>query len=188
VSLALVIIALAVVGAPVPAWADRVAYVARALAAVHELGPAARDKLDRDMYDAARTRCHADTVAPTVTCLVDAATAICAGNGVCEAAADVVAANLLARNDWVDEPTRFRLVRESTDYHAALAIELHRRYAALAAELALGGTGDAAAIDRLCAQRDRTVHACRDGDPACVSSIPWSRCVGALVWFVGASQ
>ena len=30
-----------------------------------------------------------------------------------------------------------------------------------------------AAIDRLCAERDRAVHACMPGDAACVPSIPW---------------
>src|SRR5262249_61765384 len=64
---------------------------------------------------------------------------------------------------------------------------LPRRYAVLAAELVLAGTtaDDATAIDRLCAERDRALHACAAGDTACVPSLPWSRCVAALVWFVG---
>ena len=102
---------------------------------------------------------------------------------------------------WVDEATRFRLVRGSADYRAALAAELHRRHAALAAELVLSGTarsttpsgrpgdsataGEAAAIDGLCVRRDRAIHACPPGDTACVPSLPWSRCVAALVWFIG---
>src|SRR5207248_2403751 len=116
-------------------------------------------------------------------------------------------------NDWIDEATRAQLVRSSTDYRAGLAGELHKKLAALAAELALTGAPEveaaaftpaagkaveaagftpaagkaAAAIDRLCRERDRTVHACRDGDQACIPSIPWSRCTAALVWFVGAS-
>ncbi|HET7503065.1 MAG TPA: hypothetical protein VFK02_18720, partial [Kofleriaceae bacterium] len=101
-------------------------------------------------------------------------------------------ANLRAAATWVDEPTRFRLARGSADYHAALAAELARRYAQLAAELVLaGGTSaaagdaDALAIDALCVHRDRAIHACRPGDRTCVPSLPWSRCVAALVWFVG---
>ena len=167
---------------------DRTAYVGRALAAVRELGADRRASLDRALYDAARTRCHADAGPPTAACLVDAATAICAGDRRCEAAADVIATNLRAVNAWVDQATRFKLVRGSADYHAALAGELHRRYAALAAELAIAGGSDAAAIDRLCSDRDRTLHVCRDDDAACVPSLPWSRCVAALVWFAGGSR
>src|ERR1051325_11313115 len=42
----------------------------------------------------------------------------------------------------VAEATRIRLVRGSADYRAALAGELHRRYAVLASELVLAGAGD----------------------------------------------
>jgi hypothetical protein len=181
----------------------RVEHVTQALAAVRALGPTGRDQLDRALYATARAQCHADTGTPTASCLVTAARAVCAPDGDrprCEAAADVIAANLRAAAAWVDEATRFRLVRGSTDYHAALAAELHRRYATLAAELVLSGrarsagtpgvspggaTGDAAAIDQLCAYRDRAIHACQPGDAACVPSLPWSRCVAALVWFAG---
>ena len=65
----------------------------------------------------------------------------------------------------------------------------------LAAELVLAGSAaalgsaasgdEARAIDELCAHRDRTLHVCQAGDAACVPSLPWSRCVAALVWFVG---
>lgn len=165
--------------------------VREALTAVRALGSAGRDALDRDLYAAARAKCRADAAPPAADCLIDAARAICKGDGdaACAAAADVIATNLRAVDDFVDETTRARLVRGSTDYHAALATELHRRYAALAAELVLaGGTGDeAAAIDHLCRERDRKIHACAPGDAACVPSLPWSRCVAALVWFVGGA-
>jgi hypothetical protein len=183
IAIALLVAASSVAAAEPP----RVAYVARALAAVRELGAAGRASLDRALYDASRVRCHADAGPPSASCLVDAATAICAGDRRCEAAADIIVTNLRATNAWVDQATRFRLVRGSADYHAALAAELRRRFAALAAELALAGGGDGAAIDRLCVERDRAVHACRDGDDACVPSVPWSRCVAALVWYVGSS-
>ncbi len=169
------------------ARADRVEYLGRALSAVHDLGAARRDQLERDLYDASRTRCHADVATPTTTCLADAAAALCHGDATCEAAADVVTANLRAAPDWIDEATRARLVRSSADYRAALFAELHRRFGALAAELALAGGRDAAAIDKLCRERDRAVHACRDDDPTCVASLPWSRCAAALIWFVGSA-
>ncbi len=167
--------------------ADHVPYIARALTAIHSLGPADRDRLEHDLYTAARTRCHAESAPPTPSCLADAASALCQGDAACEAAADVVATNTRAADDWVDEATRARLVRSSTDYRVALSGELHRRFAALAGELALAGGVDAAAIDRLCRARDRTVHACQPGDDSCVPSLPWSRCVAALVWFVAST-
>jgi hypothetical protein len=167
-------------------------YVARALAAVRGLGPAGCEELDRALYSAARSQCHADTATPTVDCLIGAARAACASaadRARCAAAADVAITNLRAQAAFVDDATRIRLVRGSADYRAALAAELRRRYAVLASELVLAGaTGDdAQAIDALCAQRDRTLHACQAGDAACVPSLPWSRCVAALVWFVGGS-
>jgi hypothetical protein len=188
-------IAIAVGLAAAPATAEplpRAAHVAEALAAVRALGPDGRDRLDRAIYDAARARCHADTSEPTASCLITAARQACASDADrarCEAAADAIVANLRGVASFVDAATRLRLVRGSTDYRAALAAELHRRYANLAAELVLAGDAgaEAAAIDALCLQRDRRLHACLPGDPACVPSLPWSRCVAALVWFVGGS-
>jgi hypothetical protein len=190
-------LAVAVLAAPAAAG-PRAAYVARALAAVRSLGPAGCAELDRALYEAARARCRADAGTPAASCLIAAARAACAGaadRARCEAAADVIATNLRGQTALVDDATRFRLVRGSTDYRAALAAELHRRYAALAAELVLAGSAaagsaaavdvEARAIDELCAQRDRALHACQAGDTACVPSLPWSRCAAALVWFVG---
>lgn len=217
-------VALVIIVAGLPALADplpRVAHVTRALAAVRGLGADGRDRLDRELYAAARARCHADAGAPAVSCLVGAARDACAADpdrARCEAAADVIVTNLRATTAWVDEPTRIRLVRGSTDYRTALAAELRRRYATLAGELVLSGTtgggatrpraidersgvegggvpdgpaGGAGvlprAIDVLCAERDRAIHACEPGDTACVPSLPWSRCVAALVWFIGGT-
>jgi hypothetical protein len=182
-----------------PATADplpRVAHVSRALAAVRSLGPSGRDRLERELATAARARCHADTGTPAAACLIAAARAICAADPDrtrCEAAADVIATNLRAAPAFVDEPTRIRLVRGSADYRTALAAELRRHHAALATELVLarGGADDDAAlpasIDTACLDRDRAIHACQAGDAACVPSVPWSRCVAALIWFVGAA-
>jgi hypothetical protein len=166
---------------------DRVGYVTRSLAAVQQLGAAGRDKLELDLYTAARTSCRAGSATPSIECLVEAATKRCKGDATCAAAADIVATNMRATNDWLDEPTRVRILRTSTDYRAALAAELRKRNAVLAAELALGGRADGASIDRFCRDRDRSVHVCEVGDPSCVPSVPWSRCVAALVWFVGGA-
>jgi hypothetical protein len=189
-TLAALVLAAPATAEPLP----RAAHVRQALAAVRALGATGRDQLDRAIYDAARTQCRADTGTPAASCVIAAARAACAtgtDRPRCEAAADVIAANLRAATTLIDEATRFRLVRGSTDYHAALAAELHGRYATLAAELVLSGApagdvdAEAAAIDGFCARRDRTTHACHPGDAACVPSLPWSRCVAALVWFVG---
>ena len=201
------LLAIALLLMPTWAWADQahIDYVAQVLEAVRTRGPEGRAALERDLYTAARTQCRSGALPPAVDCLVTAARDVCRGDYHCELAADVIVENLRAANDWVDAQTRARLVRESTDYRAALAGELHKRYAALAAELVLAETFDAgtqvgantgtaasraqaAAIDHLCATRDRAVHACTGGDTACVPSIAWSRCVAALVWFVGGAR
>ncbi|HMG56257.1 MAG TPA: hypothetical protein VK601_22310 [Kofleriaceae bacterium] len=182
--------------AAAPAWAEplpHAAYVARALAAVRGLGPAGCEALDRTIYAAARSQCRADAGTPAAACLIAAGRAACAAaadRARCEAAADVIATNLRGQTALIDDATRMRLVRGSADYRAALTAELRRRYAVLAAELVLSGPGatpdaEAQAIDELCLRRDRAVHACEPGDKACVPSLPWSRCVAALVWFVG---
>ena len=185
---ALVVIA-TVLGLATTATADpeRLAYVTHVLDATQALGPAGRATLERDLYTAARTDCR--TTPPAVDCLTGVAHRACKNDERCELAADVVVTNLRAANDWVDQGTRAGLVRASTDYRAALAAELHKRFAALAAELVVvDAPAPAAAIDQLCVTRDRTVHACRAGDPTCVPSLPWSRCVAALVWYVGGAR
>jgi hypothetical protein len=166
---------------------DRAGYVARALTAVKQLG-AVRDALDAKIYTAVRTDCHADNAAPTIECLIDAARAQCAGDAPCVAAADVIVTNLRSADAFVDEVTRVQLLRSSADYRVALAAELRRRYAVLAAELVLaGGNDEARAIDELCAKRDIAIHVCELGATDCIPSLPYARCVAALVWYVGGA-
>jgi hypothetical protein len=150
----------------------RTSYIATALDAVRARDP----QLEPDLYQACRQAGACSDAIVDARCHHDVA---------CTAAADIIVTNLRAANSWVDQNTRAQLVRSATDYHAALLVELRKRYAALAAELVIGANGSAEAIDRLCATRDREVHACTAGDRACVPSIPWTRCVAALVWFVG---
>ena len=179
------IAALVGIAAADPARTD---YLARVLSAVRDAGPDRRASIERSVYASSRARCGADAGTPTISCMTAEARSFCAADARCLLVADVAIANLRAANDWVDAPTRARLVRSSSDYRAALAAELHRRYAALAAELALLAGADAASIDRLCTTRDRVVHACRDDDAACVPSLSYARCAAALVWFVGESK
>jgi len=158
---------------------DRTSYVARALESVRALG-AKRTQLESDLYQACRQ------AGACTDAIVDAR---CQHDVACMAAADIIVTNLRTATRWVDQNTRAQLVRSSTDYHAALLVELRKRYAALAAELVIEESTSTArlaqSIDRLCATRDREVHACGPGDVACVPSIPWTRCVAALVWYVG---
>lgn len=176
-------------GEPLP----RVPHIAQALAALDGLGPAGRDRLERALYAAGRADCRAETETPAASCLIAAARAACASESDrarCHAAADVIITNQRAARWYVDERTRIQLVRRGGDYRTALSAELTRRFAVLAAELALAGAGPrdlAPAIDRLCVARDREIRACAAGDTACVPSLPWSRCVAALVWFVASS-
>jgi ElaB/YqjD/DUF883 family membrane-anchored ribosome-binding protein len=163
----------------------RTSYIARALDSVHALGPK-RAQLETDLYQACRQAGACTDAIVDERCHHDVA---------CMAAADIILTNLRAANQWVDPNTRAQLVRSSTDYHAALLVELRKHYAALAAELVVeakttaesesASKSKSKSIDRLCATRDREVHACNPGDVACVPSIPWTRCVAALVWFVG---
>jgi hypothetical protein len=173
------------------AASPRADYVARALTSVHALGPDGRAALDRAVYESTRTRCRTDAGPPTARCSIDAARAACDGaadHAACEAAADVIATDLRGASELVDDATRARLVRGSTDYHAALAAELLRRYALLAAELAVTSpSADGAAIDSFCAHRDAEPHACTPGDAGCVPPLAWPRCVAALVWYVGSA-
>jgi hypothetical protein len=165
---------------------DRRAYVSHTLTAVRALGEAGRTKLDRDIYAAARARCRADDATPTVACMLEVVRSVCGSDATCLAAGDVIATNLRGTNELLDEAARIRILRKTRDYRADLTAELMRRYAVLAAELVLADhRDDAAAIDQLCTERDREIHACEPGATACIPSVPWSRCVAMLVWFVG---
>jgi hypothetical protein len=181
----------------------RVAYVTRALAAMTSLGPAAL-RLEHALSDAARKRCASrGDQPPRLPCLLDLAQKTCAssaaeygGAETCAAAADVILVNLRSAVDLLDEATRVRLVRSSTDYHAAALAALRLRYAALAAELVIadpdasagppGVAASAPSIDRFCAGRDYRPEPprCNQPSPTCVPSLSWQRCAAALVWLV----
>lgn len=161
----------------------RVAHLGRALAALRAMGADGRIAFEHQLHDGVRVRCRQAT--PTTACLSEVAQAVCGGDAGRCAAADVVLANEHAASDLVDEQTRMKLVRTSSDYHAAILRELDARFGLLAAELVLADGGDVAAgIDRFCAERDRQVHRCEPGAKACVPDLPWQRCAAGLVWYV----
>lgn len=189
---------------------DRVRSVAQTLEALGALGPDAA-ALELELAAAARQRCGASGRPPALACLLPLAAAACerrpvAARAACAAAADAMLVNLRSANDWVDEPTRVRLVRGAADYHRALLGELARRYAALAAELVLEEpalarelgaqvAADApastwslspAVLDAFCARRDFRARPprCSQPEPTCVPSLSWQRCVAALAWYV----
>ena len=190
----------------------RTSYIAGALAAVRSLG-AQRAQLETDLYQACRqaggcsdaiveARCHHD-----IACT--AAADIIVTN--LRAANSWVDQNTRAQLVRSSTDYHAALLGELRKRYAALAAELvigaatsngvaaahassavpgaNGVAASHASPAAPGGAatpqGIAASIDRLCATRDREVHACTAGDVACVPSIPWTRCVAALVWFVG---
>ena len=167
----------------------RVAHLDQALAALRALGEG-RIAFERELHDAVRTKCHA--TAPTTSCARTQARAVCAAKPAgCIAAADVLLTNQHAANDLVSELTRVKLVRSSTDYHAALLGELHAIYALLAAEFVLAAPGadadTAKRIDQFCTERDREVHRCAPGASGCVPSLAYQRCAAGLVWYIAGA-
>ena len=168
----------------------RVAHLGEALAALRTLGADGRRALELDLHTGVRTQCHTPGH-PTTTCMIWVAVGTCnqrPDRELCQAASDVILTNQHAETDLVDESTRMRLVRTSSDYHAAVNAELWSRYALLAAELALSPPAAdlATRIDRFCTDRDRTVHRCASGAKACVPSLAWQRCASELAWYVAS--
>jgi hypothetical protein len=163
----------------------RIAHLGRAMTALRALGADGRQALELALHTEVRTRCR---VHPTIACMIEVARGVCNERPECLAASDVILTNQHAEAALVDESTRMRLVRTSSDYHAAVNAELWSRYALLAAELALAPPAAdlATRIDRFCTDRDRTVHRCAPGAKACVPSLAWQRCASELAWYVAS--
>jgi hypothetical protein len=177
----------------------RQAHLARAIEAIRALGADGRRAFERELHEATRTRCRPTARPATTTCAIDVARTTCAGKpdpAGCLAAADLVLTNQHAEHDLVDERTRVRLVRSSSDYHAAILDELRAQFALLAAELALAepaapvtaASGLAAIVDRFCVERDREVHRGAPGARGCVPGLPWQRCAAGLVWYIAEAS
>lgn len=170
----------------------RAAHLRAALDALAKLGPEARTALELELYTQVRAKCRTNTTRAGTPCMIEVGRTVCTAKpdrAACLAAADVMLTNQHAETDLIDDQTRMRLVRGSSDYHAAIGAELRAKYALLASELALAPpAGDPAAqIDAFCAQRDRAVHACEPGAASCIPSIAYQRCAAGLAWFL-ASQ
>lgn len=170
----------------------RVAHLRASLDALAKLGPA-RVTLEIELNTAVRTRCRVNTTRPSTRCMIEVGRATCAARSdraACIAAADVMLTNQHAETDLIDDVTRMKLVRGSTDYHAAVGAEMWARYALLASELVLTppAAEPAARIDAFCTRRDHTVHACETGAKACVPSIAYQRCAAGLVWFLANQE
>ena len=180
--LAMFVVATPSTATAAPSREARVAHIAAALDQLKANDPVA---LDREVYEAIRVKCKpAPGSAPAVACMIAAAREVCAKRG-CGAAADVLVTNQHAERDLLDDLTRMRLVRTSSDYHAAVIAELRAKYALLAAELVLAKPegSPAATIDRMCRERDQVARRCAPDEAACLGTIAYQRCVGALVWF-----
>jgi hypothetical protein len=163
----------------------RVVHIEKALAELKSSSEAI--VLDRAIYEAVRLRCKPVALA----CMIAVAREHCAQRG-CMAAADVIVTNQHAERDVLDDVTRMKLVRTTSDYHAAVLAEVRERVQrVLAAELVLArpGRSVAARIDRTCVERDHVAaRRCARGAAACVGSVPYNRCVAALVWFVSTEE
>jgi hypothetical protein len=161
----------------------RIAHIENALAQLSSGAIA----LDRKIYEAVRLRCKPVTLA----CMITVAREHCAQRR-CMAAADIIVTNQHAERDVLDDLTRMRLVRTSSDYHTAVLAEVREKVQrVLAAELVLAppARSMAARIDRMCVERDHVAaRRCERGAPACVGSVPYNRCVAALVWFVSTEE
>lgn len=182
----LVLTAATATAEPMYASTARVAHLRAALDALAKVD---RKGLELELHTAVRTRCRANTTRAATGCMIEVGRAVCAGKpdrAACLAAADVMLTNQHAETDLVDDATRMKLVRGSSDYHAAIGAELWAIYALLASELALAPQAGepAARIDAFCTGRDHSVHACEPGAKACVPSLAYQRCAAGLVWFV----
>ena len=162
------------------AHADRIAHLA---AAIDQLA-AEPYAFERAIYDAIRAKCGST---PATQCMLDTARGTC---GARCAAADVIVTNQHAERALLDERTRIRLVRTSTDYHGGVLAELRNIYRLLAAELALEKPASslAAQIDRFCVERDKSARRCAPNAPACLEHIAYQRCAAGLVWFVSTEK
>jgi len=179
---ALVVLALCGVASAEP----RAAAIADRIDAIRGTDRAALANTRKYVQTVERNKCQAPAMTLRVGCLVEAATQNCASLPAearerCQRVSDVVATNLLSERVFVPNDVRFQLMNKQRDSRAAIVRELHRRYAALVAELAMsrffpGPRASSAAlavgIDGFCTE----VAGTRD--------LSWQYCVAAIVWFI----
>lgn len=182
---ALVVLALCGVAHAEPRPARR-AYIAELLEAVRGIDRATLANTRKYIQVIERNKCQAAEMTLRVGCLLEAAGQNCRPLAAdarerCRRASDVIATNLLAERVFVPDDVRYQIMTRQRDARAAIARELHRRHAALVAELAMseffpGPRADTAAlaagIDGFCT------------DVAGTRELSWQYCVAAIVWFV----
>jgi hypothetical protein len=182
---ALVVLALCGVAHAEPRPA-RAAYIAELIEALRGMDRASLANTRKYIQVVERNKCQAAEMTLRVGCLLEAAGQNCKplpadARERCRRASDVIATNLLAERVFVPDDVRYQIMTRQRDARAAIARELHRRYAGLVAELALseffpGPRADTAAlaagIDGFCT------------DVAGTRDLSWQYCVAAIVWFV----
>ena len=184
---ALVVLALCGVvhAEPPPA---RAAYIAELLEALRGMDRASLANTRTYIQVVERNKCQAPEMTLRVGCLLEAAAQNCNqlrgdARERCRRASDVIATNVLAERVFVPDDVRYQIMSKQHDARTAIARELHRRYAALVAELAMseffpGPRADTAAlaagIDGFCS------------DVAGTRALSWQYCVAAVVWFVAS--
>jgi hypothetical protein len=185
------LIVLALCAATARSHADRparAAYIADLIEAIRGLDRATLANTRKYLQIVERNKCQAPEMTLRVGCLLKAANQNCkqpAGDvrERCRRASDVIATNLLAERVFVPNDLRYQIMSKQRDARAAIARELHRRYAALVAELAMSEffpgprastTALATGIDGFCT------------DVAGTRDLSWQYCVAAVVWFVAS--
>jgi len=166
----------------------RAAYIAELIDAIRDTDRATLANTRKYLQTVERNKCQAPEMTLRVGCLLEAAGQNCKqlpgdGRERCRRASDVIATNLLAERVFVPDDVRYQIMTRQRDARSAIARELHRRYAALVAELAMsesfpGPRAGAAAlvtgIDGFCT------------DVAGTRDLSWQYCVAAVVWFVAS--
>jgi hypothetical protein len=166
--------------------AARTAYIAELIDAVRGLDPATLASTRKYLQIVERNKCQASEMTLRVGCLLEAASQNCKqlhGDALerCRRASDVIATNLLAERVLVPDDVRYQILSKQRDARSAIGRELHRRYAALVAELAMSdffpgprasSAALAAGIDGFCS------------DVAGTRDLSWQYCVAAITWFI----
>jgi hypothetical protein len=167
---------------------SRAAYIADLIEAIRGIDRAALANTRKYLQVVERNKCQAAEMTLRVGCLLEAAGQSCkplAGDARerCRRASDVIATNLLAERGFVPDDVRYQIMSKQRDARTAIARELHRRYAALVAELAMsesfpgpraGTAALATGIDGFCT------------GVAGTRELSWQYCVAAIVWFVAS--
>ncbi|HEY0988255.1 MAG TPA: hypothetical protein VGD80_14420 [Kofleriaceae bacterium] len=166
----------------------RGAYIADLIDAIRGIDHATLANTRKYLQIVERNKCQAPEMTLRVGCVLEAAAQNCkqlAGDvrERCRRASDVIATNLLAERVFVPNDVRYQIMSKQRDARAAIARELHRRYAGLVAELAMseffpgpraGTAALATGIDGFCT------------DVAGTRDLSWQYCVAAVVWFVAS--